>query len=141
MAQSEIRLQGHSEFDFDLDSVKTVIRGEGREVAKIARRLISRNAVSGAGEFAGKQSGFMRRSLKTRLLSKGLAIVITHKMPAGAVKYPFLLVHGIDKNNVKPLADHIAEAMKRRKSQTTQALRSALRKNTIKPTGSVKVGV
>lgn len=124
--QSEVRLEGFSRFDFDADALKKVLRVEGKQVAKIARRLISRNAISKAGEFSGRQTGLMKKSIRAKVSRSGQMVVITHILKSTQARYPFMLAYGVKKNSLRPRADHIAEAMKQRRNTSIAALRSAL---------------
>ncbi len=128
MAQSDIRWTGISRFDFDADALKAVLRTEGKEVAKIARRLISRSAISKAGEFPGKRTGKMRKSIRSKVSRSGLMVIITHLIKSDQARYPYMLAYGISKNKVEPRKDHIEEAMEQRRSISLNALKSALHK-------------
>ncbi len=54
MPNSEIRLEGYSQWDYDLERLKPLLKQEGRQIKAIARGLVSRQAISRAGQFAGK---------------------------------------------------------------------------------------
>lgn len=128
MAQSEVRLEGFTRFDYDPDKLKDVLRGEGREITKIARRWVSRAAVSEAGEFAGKRSGYLRRTIKAKVSRSGYLVVITHQIRQAEPKYryPFILGYGVKKTKLDARADHMAEAMKQRRNASRNALKTAL---------------
>ena len=133
MPNSEIRLEGHSKWDYDLDHLKPLLKKEGRQIKAHARRLVSRRAISRAGQFAGKRTGHLQDTINVRTLSGGLAVVVTHKrMKDEKNRYPFILAYGSPKTNVKPRKDHMEEALNIRRSAIRQMLRGALR-NAFKP--------
>ena len=52
-----VRMTGHTRIDFDRKKIRKVLRGQGREIQKEARRLVARRAVSGAGDNPGRDTG------------------------------------------------------------------------------------
>lgn len=129
MAITGVTLKGHTQWDYDMDVLKPTIRREGAEVRKLARRLVSRRAVSKPGEFPGRDEGTLQKTIKTKILSGGLGVIITHRM--SGTRYPFMLAHGT--KHIEPRADYIEEAINQRRSATNQALRAALARGVFTP--------
>ena len=89
---------------------------------------MSRQAISRAGQFAGKKTGHLQNTIHVRTLSGGLAVVVTHKQMKDQVnRYPFILAYGSPKTNVKPRKDHMAEALNIRRDAIRKMLRESLR--------------
>lgn len=91
--------------DFDQKSVRKVILKEAREVRKIARRLVARRALSNAGEFPGRETGALMRSIKV-FGGRGksmFAVIRPHKTAEMEIFYPKLLLVG-SKARLKKLA-------------------------------------
>lgn len=81
--------------DYDPKALKKPLNDSGKAVAKIARKSISRRAVSEPGQFPGKQTGAMARSIKVKVSKSGYSVSIyptkTKEMP---VYYPAFVVYG-----------------------------------------------
>lgn len=86
---------GFKRIDYDGKELKKPLRKSGNAVRKIARKLISRKAVSDAGQFPGKDTGEMARSIKVKVSRSGYSVRVmptkTAKMP---VYYPAFVVYG-----------------------------------------------
>lgn len=86
---------GFSRFDFDGKKLKPTLRKVGNEVRKEARKLISRHAVSAPGDFPGKDSGEMQRSIKVTVGRNGYwAAIAPSKTAKMDVYYPAFVVYG-----------------------------------------------
>lgn len=85
-----------SNVDFDHKKVRKVILTEARQVRKMARRLVARRAVSKAGEFPGRVTGALSRSIKV-FAGRGsnmFAVVRPHKTAEMEIFHPGLLFLG-----------------------------------------------
>lgn len=86
---------GYRKIDYDPKALKQPLRKSGNAVRKIARKMISRKAVSEAGQFPGKQTGEMAKSIKVKVSKSGYSVAIyptkTQAMPA---YYPAFVVYG-----------------------------------------------
>ena len=86
---------GFSRFDFDGKKLKPALRRVGNDVRKEARKLISRHAVSAPGDFPGKDSGEMQRSIKVTVARNGYwAAVAPSRTSKMDVYYPAFVVYG-----------------------------------------------
>lgn len=86
---------GFRTIDYDVREFRKTLRKAGSAVRRIARKLISKRAVSEAGEFPGKQSGEMAKSIRVHVSRSGYSVSIhptkTARMP---VYYPAFVVYG-----------------------------------------------
>lgn len=86
---------GYRKIDYDPKALKQPLRKSGNAVRKIARKMISREAVSEAGQFPGKQTGEMAKSIKVKVSKSGYSVAVyptkTQAMPA---YYPAFVVYG-----------------------------------------------
>ena len=86
---------GYRKIDYDPKALKQPLRKSGNAVRKIARKMISRKAVSEAGQFPGKQTGEMAKSIKVTVSKSGYSVAVyptkTQAMPA---YYPAFVVYG-----------------------------------------------
>jgi len=129
---SGVKLEGNILFGYDRDALKKVLRKEGREIKKAGQRLVSRNAVSKAGEYPGLTTGYLHDTIKTKLASGGMAIIITHVLGKNEDRYPFILAHGALSTGLEPRKDYMLVAINQRRDQTIRALRGAF-KQALKP--------
>lgn len=86
---------GFRRIDYDGRELRKTLRKAGSDVRRIARKLISKRAVSEAGEFPGKQTGEMAKSIRVHVSRSGYSVSIhptkTSRMPA---YYPAFVVYG-----------------------------------------------
>lgn len=86
---------GYRKIDYDPKALKQPLRKSGNAVRKIARKMISCKAVSEAGQFPGKQTGEMAKSIKVKVSKSGYSVAVyptkTQAMPA---YYPAFVVYG-----------------------------------------------
>lgn len=86
---------GYRKIDYDPKALKQPLRKSGNAVRKIARKMISREAVSEAGQFPGNQTGEMAKSIKVKVSKSGYSVAVyptkTQAMPA---YYPAFVVYG-----------------------------------------------
>lgn len=86
---------GFKRIDYDAKALKQPLRKSGNAVRKIARKMISRKAVSEAGQFPGKQTGTMQKSIKVKLSKYGYSVAVyPTKTQAMPVYYPAFVVYG-----------------------------------------------
>lgn len=81
--------------EFDRKTVNQAIAREAREVRKVARRLIARRAISSAGQFPGRDTGALWRSVKVTTNRQYLfAIIRPVKTPEMGSFHPYMLLRG-----------------------------------------------
>ncbi|MDB2704911.1 hypothetical protein N9Y67_00050 [Pseudomonadota bacterium] len=123
---SKIEINGISIFRFDRSRLTDELTQEGKNVAKIARRLVSRTAISNAGELPGKVTGRLQRTIKSKVFSSGMGVVITHKLRSNEDRYPFMLAYGTP--TIEARQDHIATAFSKRRFAALSVLKVTLKK-------------
>jgi hypothetical protein len=126
-----VRLAGFSRIDYDKRPIRKQLRLQGNLLRDAARALVSRKGRSKAGEYPGRQTGLLRRSIGTRVLRGGLAVLVEPRRKVLQTKrsyrdaaYPFILAAGTD--HMQPRDDYVSEALKRRSDVATSALRATL---------------
>jgi hypothetical protein len=125
--QVSVAFAGHSRIDFDKKPIKKVLRQQGGEIRKVARRLVSRRAISAPGENPGRVSGVLMRSIKVKVASGGFwAKVAPYKTSEMEVFYPAFLFHGSQRRNIAKRANYMAAALDTRRGAAQIAIRSAL---------------
>ncbi|WP_417536102.1 hypothetical protein [Methylophaga sp.] len=129
MVDSVVKVESLSLWDFDRDVLTDGLRSEGKLQAKDAKRLVARKAISKAGEYPGKRSGVLQRSIKTKMFRNGLGVYITHQMPRGQFRYPFVLVNGSSKNGIKARKDYIVDTFTSRRSAVLAMIQASLKKS------------
>ncbi|WP_415257662.1 hypothetical protein [Thauera phenylacetica] len=89
-------ITGHSRIDFDKVKVRRAMRKIGAEVRKDARRRVARRAISGAGEYPGRRSGALARSIKAKVFPSGFLVrVAPYKTAEMDAFYPAYLDYGV----------------------------------------------
>lgn len=88
--------KGFKYADFDVKALKKGLRKEGGEIAKEARKLVSKKDVSAPGENPGRDTGTLRKSIKNKVSKSGFTATIKPwKIPAmGEHFYPAYVYYG-----------------------------------------------
>lgn len=134
-----VRLAGHTRIDFDRKQIRKVLRVQGRGVQKEARRLVARRAISSPGDFPGRDTGALWRSIKSKVSRPGFLVRIApQKTPEmGGDFYPAFLQYGVraDPNGdaggasgwrIEARGNYMVEALNRRRTVAESALKVAL---------------
>ncbi len=127
IVQVHATLDGFSRIDFDKKKIRKSMRGIGRNVRKESRRLVARRAISSPGEYPGKHSGKLQKSIKEKVSRSGFMVSIEPRpsdFNGGDNYYPAMLYYGV------------RVGARRRKDHKKQTLQSAYR---IKPRGNFVV--
>lgn len=120
-------LFGHSRIDFDKKPIKRVLRQQAGEIRKVARRLVARRAISGAGDAPGRQTGTLWRSIRVKVSSGGFwARIAPYKTSEMKVFYPAFLYYGSTKRNISKRANYMASALTTRRAAAQGAIYQAL---------------
>lgn len=96
MFDLNVRLDGFTRIDFERKKIRKALRAAGRAIQKEARRLVSRRAISNPGEYPGKTSGKLQRSIQVKLSKSGFLVRVAPYDKSGSmgVFYPALLYYG-----------------------------------------------
>ena len=127
---------GHSRIDFDKRPVRKVLRVEARKIQREARRLVSRRAISDAGQNPGLETGTLRRAIDLRWGSGGWWVKVeptTARIKlSGKMYYPAVLYYGSTKRGIEPRANYMGTALDKRAAPARAAIRQALEQS-LKP--------
>lgn len=127
MLEINVKLDGFSRIDFDRKKIRKTMRMLGRDVQKEARRLVARRAVSGAGEYPGRQTGRLWRAIKYKVSKPGFLVKIMPGKTADMKDfYPAFLLYGSKKRDLAPRKNYMTDALENRRSVARGALRNAL---------------
>lgn len=125
-------LAGHSRIDFDKKPIRKTLRQQSGQIRKVARRLVSRRAVSAAGQMPGRQSGALARAIKVRVASGGFwAKTAPQKTSEMKDFYPAFLYYGASPGLAKR-GNYMTAALNERRAPARQAILAAL-KTSLKP--------
>lgn len=134
---------GHSRIDFDKAKIRRALRRLGADVRKEARRLVSRRAISGAGDYPGRGTGTLMRSIKAKVSRPGFMVrVAPYKTDAmGKDFYPAFLDYGVtglparkDRRSqpksgtwrIAPRKNYMIDALEAKRETVRATLRDAL---------------
>lgn len=137
-----VTLAGHSRIDFDRRPVRRAMRKVGAEVRKDARRMVARRAISAAGQYPGRNSGALYRSIKARVSRSGFMVVVRpEKTPQMDEFYPAYLWYGVTGRarrkdhraqpkdgrwRIAPRRNYMTDALDARRGSVQETLRATL---------------
>ncbi|PIP02748.1 MAG: hypothetical protein COX55_03510 [Zetaproteobacteria bacterium CG23_combo_of_CG06-09_8_20_14_all_54_7] len=125
--ETNVTISGFSRIDFDRRKVRKSMRTLGRDVQKEARRLVARRAISGAGEYPGRQTGALWRAIKAKVSRSGFMVVVRPQKTAEMdFYYPAVLNSGSEKMNIKARKNYMTDALDRRRENSRRVLRATL---------------
>lgn len=135
MNEVNVKLFGFSRIDYDKKPIRKTLQQQIALVRDDARGLVSGSSPSSPGEYPGKRSGVLKRAIKSKVLRSGLAAVARPEKTARMGKdfYPAFLKQGVKQRKgkvlnpgLKPRGDYMVDALERRTSSATEAIREAL---------------
>lgn len=136
-----VYLEGHSAIDFDFVKLNKAMRRAGNDVRNEARRLLSRKAISQAGEVPGQRTGRLKRSIQVLGSGPGWVRVGPKKTSGMKEFYPAFLYYGVTgrprrkdhkaqvkdgKWRIAPRANYMALALANKRAHVRGVIRSAL---------------
>lgn len=136
-------ITGHSRIDFDKVKIRRAMRKIGAEVRKEARRLVARRAISVPGQYPGRGTGALMRSIKARVSKPGFLVRIAPDKTSDMGKdfYPAFLWFGVTGNarrkdhraqpkngawRIAPRENYMIDALESRRESVRSTLRDAL---------------
>jgi len=132
--QLNVGLQFHKIIDYDRKAMRRALVKGAAEVRKAARRLVSRNAISTAGQYPGVETGTLKRAIG--VISKGRKggwiKVGVKKTPAMKDYYPAFLFYGSKKTGLAARANYITAALAEKRDTIRNNSRNEL-KNALVP--------
>lgn len=104
--ETNVTIDGFDRIDFDKKKIRKALSGLGIQIRNEARRLVARRAISGAGDYPGKKTGALRRSIKHKVSRSGFMVVIRPEKTAEMGKdfYPAYLHYGVRRHRSLLLA-------------------------------------
>lgn len=126
--QLDVMLAGHSMIDFEKSKIRRALNQGGAEVRKAARRLVARRAISSPGEFPGRESGALMRSIKVykRGTRGGWVKVGPTKSSEMNVFYPAFLFYGSANTGLAPRRNYMTAALEQKRESVRANFRAAL---------------
>lgn len=98
-------LEGFQRIDFDRKPIKKTMRQIGQKVQTDARRLVARRAISGGGDYPGRDAGALYKATKYRVSRSGFLVSIQPRATEGTIKngefYPGILYYGVRRGAVR----------------------------------------
>lgn len=130
MTDIKIEYEGFDRILFRKAELKRAIRQGGAVVRAEARRLIAKRAISGPGEFPGRDTGAMMRSIKVKIGSGGgYAKIGPYKTSEMQDFYPAYLAVGTSRG-LKPRKNFMTAALDNKgaaiRARIAQSLRNSL---------------
>lgn len=127
-----VDVEGHSKIDFDKRKVRQALLKGGREIRKVARRLVSRRALSRPGEFPGRGRGDLQRAIGLVLPRSKLGFWVKVEPTTAGIKktgrmyYPAVLFHGSKKRGIEPRGNYMVAALGAKRDSIRADLSGAL---------------
>jgi len=137
MSDINIRVEGFSRIIYNNRELRKAIKAGGILVQREARRLVSSSAVSSAGDFPGKNSGALRRSIRMKVGSGGGYVTVAPRMTeeirrnttgpndGKADFYPMFLHRGTSRG-IQPRKDYMQTALDNKSYAIRGAIHRAL---------------
>jgi hypothetical protein len=128
-----VGILGHGRIDFDRRPIRKAILKESREVRKIMRRLLARRAISVPGEYPGKTTGDVQRSISAKSKARGFVGVVEPRRTPRMNKrkfYPSILTYGVE-GRIAPRQNPAVTALDMRRAAIQSALRAALEQSLV----------
>ena len=125
----EVGLQFHTIVDYDRKALRKAMREGAAQVRKEARRIVSRRAISIAGDFPGTRSGTLKRAIGVvGKGSKGGWIKVgVRKTDQMKDFYPAFLFYGSPSTGLAKRANFMETALQNKRDTVRSAIRAALK--------------
>jgi len=126
--QLECGLEFHKSIDYDRKAMRRALNKGAAEIRKAARRLVSRRAISAAGEYPGLQTGTLRKAIGvvSRGSKGGWVKVGVRKIAGMDMFYPAPLFYGSRKNNLAARKNYMVDALEEKREPIRGYIRSEL---------------
>lgn len=130
----QVGLEFHKAIDYDRKALRKALREGAAQIRKEARRIVSRRAISAAGDFPGMQTGALKRAIG--IVSKGSkggwVKIGVRKTKEMTDFYPAFLFYGSAKTGLARRGNFIVVALKEKRNVVRSQIRAAL-KNSLVP--------
>lgn len=123
-----VGLDGHSYIDYDRKPLRRMLNKGAAVVRKEARRIVSRRAISRAGEIPGMQTGTMRKAIGTVSRgSKGGWVKVGVRTIPDSAFYPAFLFYGSPKTGLQKRKNFMENALTTKREEVRGMIRAALK--------------
>lgn len=124
-----VGLEFHKTIDYDRKAMRKALREGAAQVRKEARRIVSRRAISLAGQFPGMQTGTLKRAIGiVSKGSKGGWIKIgVRKSKEMTDFYPAFLFYGSTKTGLAKRGNFMTAALEAKRETVRGNIREALK--------------
>lgn len=128
-----VGLAFHKIIDYDRKALRKAMREGAAKVRKEARRIVSRRAISLAGEFPGMQTGTLKRAIGiVGKGSKGGWIKVgVRKTTQMKDFYPAFLFYGSPSTGLAKRANFMETALGNKREEVRSQIRSALQNSLV----------
>ncbi|MDO9236003.1 MAG: hypothetical protein Q7U28_08230 [Aquabacterium sp.] len=128
-----VGLEFHKIIDYDRRAMRAALVKGAAEVRKEARRIVSRRAVSLAGDFPGLQTGTLKKAIGT--VSKGRKggwiKIGVRRSDAMRYFYPAYLFYGSPKTGLAKRGNFMTTALANKRDTVRGQIRSALQNSLV----------
>ena len=124
----EAGLTFHKIIDFDRKAMRRALVKGAADVRKEARRIVSRRAISGAGEAPGLQTGALKRAIG--IVSKGTKggwVKVGVRSIPDSDFYPAFLFYGSPKTGLAKRANFMESALMNKRATVRAQIQASLR--------------
>lgn len=124
-----VGLEFHRTIDYDRREMRKALVKGAAQIRKEARRIVSRRAISAAGDFPGMQTGALKRAIGiVSKGSKGGWIKIGVKKSKEMKDfYPAFLFYGSTKTGLAPRGNFMTAALANKREGVRSEIRAALK--------------
>lgn len=118
--------------DFNVKAFRPYLQQVGRKLQREARRLVAKPAVSIEGQYPGKRTGALQKSVKYRLFKSGYGMKISQEMPKGSDDfYPAFLRYGTHnpkkpKWSIEPRKNYIEDVCEKNRAFSVDTVNRGL---------------
>lgn len=124
-----VGLEFHKTIDYDRRAMRKALVKGAADIRKEGRRIVSRRAVSAAGDFPGMQTGALKRAIG--IVSKGSKggwiKVGVRKTKEMTDFYPAFLFYGSRKTGLEKRANFMTAALANKREGVRKEIRAALK--------------
>lgn len=124
-----VGLEFHKAIDYDRRAMRKALVKGAAQIRKEARRIVSRRAISVAGDFPGMQTGALKRAIG--IVSKGSkggwVKIGVRKSQEMTAFYPAFLFYGSRKTGLEKRANFMTAALANKREGVRSEIRAVLK--------------
>lgn len=129
----DVGLAFHKVIDYDRKAMRRALVKGAAEIRKAARRMVSRNAISTAGEFPGADTGTLKRAIGVigRGSKGGWIKIGVRKTATMKAFYPAFLFYGSKKTGLAARQNYITAALEEKRETVRSNIRGSLQNSLV----------